>query len=352
MTLPQADSTIIAMRKKIRRLTNSSNSNSLTDYEIDQHINDIYNQDFAYGIKVDQMRSVYTLYTQPNIDRYPLDINYNQGIRAPAYFDGIQGSYFKDRTQFFNLWPRIPTLFQPISGDGVTQSFTFNIPGPFLSLEVVLGGVSTTGTAIQVRDDGNGNLYVISPNPQTFTPPFNTNPAIPGMYNGNLGDPGLNNPIYVGSVDYVAGNFTVNFSLANLTPTAGQNMMLWVSQYQTGRPYTLLFWNNVFTVRPVPKLVHKIEVETYLTPVQFMSTTDHPIVNQWWKYLCYLSAAEIQRERNDFEAVAALQEGAKRQEALVLERQGVEEIDVPNINIFNSTTPNPYLNNFWGITGY
>lgn len=427
MTVPQADSTLIAIRKKVRRLTNSPGQSALTDNDLDEHINTFYNQDFPYAIKIDQMRTVYTIYTRPNIDRYPLDVNNFQGVRSPAYFDGIQGSFFKDRTQFFNLWPKIPTKFQQggttLSGtitgiaqptnptqitsvnhglttgavititnvggmtqlngniytitvidgntfslDGIdntaygaytsggtwsatSQSFNFTLPGPFLSLEVTIGGVDPFGNAITINDDGNGNLLYITPNAQTLVPPLYTVPAtpqIPGMHNANLGNPGLYNPTLIGSVNYVSGEFS--FTLPNgISLGSGQVFNIFVSQYQTGRPYNLLFWNNEFTIRPVPKLTHKITVEVYQTPVQFMATNSHPIIDQWWQYLAYGVACEIQRERNDFESVNMLMEGMKRQEALVLERQGVEEIGQPNYTLFNSTLTNPYLNNYWGM---
>lgn len=361
MTLTPVEnlSTLNSIRQKVRRLTNSPGENSLTTSDIDDHINTFYNQDFAYAIKVDQMRSVYTIYTQPYIDRYPLDVNFNQGLRSPAYFDGVQGAFYKDRTQFYNLWPRLTTLFQPISGDGINQIFTFTIQGPFLRNEVLLGGVDTAGNAISVKDDGQGNLVYVLPNPQTSNPISTTNPAIPGMYNTNLGNPGLYNPSNIGTVDYITGVFNVNFSLAKnlsgivvgVTPAAGMTMQCRVSQYQPGRPYCLLFFNNELTIRPVPKFIHKVEVETYLTPVQFMNTTDHPILNQWWQYISYGVACEIQRERNDFEGVNMLMEGMKRQEALVLERQGVEEIGMPNYTLFNSTSPSP-TNTLLGWYGY
>jgi hypothetical protein len=346
----QANNTYAAIEQKVRYLTASPSESALPSAQIQSTVNDIYNSDFPYAIKIDQMRSVYTFFTRPNIDRYPLDVNYNQGLRAPVYVEGILGGFYKDRQQFYNLWPRFPTEFHPIYGDGVTQQFSFNVPGPFLSKECVLGGVDVNGNAISVNDDGSGNLVLLVPNPSVSVPGINTNPAIPGMYNMNLGNPGLNNPTVVGSVNYVTGDFSVDFSLANVIPAAGEQMTLWVSQYQTGRPYSILFWNNEITVRPVPKLIHKIEIETYLTPVQFMLTTDSPILNQWWKYLAYLTAAEISRERQDMEAVENLQEGAKRQEALVLERQSIEEINVPNITLFNATINN-YTYGGYGV-GY
>lgn len=350
--IPQADSTLVAIRKKVRRLTASSSESALSTNDIDQYINTFYNNDFPYAIKLDQMRSVYTFFTEPYRDRYPLDVNYNQGVRSPVYVEGIQGSFYKDRQQFFNLWPRFPTLFHPISGDGVTTTFTFTIPGPFLSREVVLGGVDSAGNPISVNDDGNGNLQLQVPNPIVsvpvqFNPPI-SNPAIPGMKNLNTQNPGLNNvntqtldpllapyPGGIGTVDYVSGLFNIHFPVA---PASGTQMTLWISQYQTGRPYSLLFWNNEFTIRPVPKLIHKIEVETYLTPVQFMATSDIPILNQWWQYIAIGAAIKVLEDRQDMEGIQNLSVLFDRQEALVLERQGVEELFQPNITLFNSTT--------------
>jgi hypothetical protein len=99
----------------------------------------------------------------------------------------------------------------------------------------------------------------------------------------------------------------------------------------------MLFWNNEFTIRPVPKLIHKIEIETFLTPVQFMQANDVPILNQWAQYLAYGAAMEILRDRQDMEGGENLREGFMRQESLVLERHSVEEIFVPNYQLFNST---------------
>ena len=330
-----AVSTVDAIRRKIRRLTASSSSSTLSTPDIDQYINTFYSQDFPYAIKLDQLRSVYTLFTTPNIDRYPLDVNYNQGVRAPVYFEGVRGNFYKDRDQFYNVWPRWPTLFQPISGDGVTTLFNFTLPGPFLSTMVVMGGTDINGDPIKVVDDGGrntpqGNLLYITTdavgNQVPSTP--NTSPIPPAV-------PLPSNAI--GTVNYVTGVFSVNFPVA---PAAGTLITVWVSQYQVGRPYSMLFWNNEFQIRPVPDRVYKVEVETYLTPVQFMLSNENPVLTQWWQYLAYGASMEILRDRQDMEGVSNLMEGMKRQEGLVLERQGVEEINQRNATIFSGSTPN------------
>jgi len=72
--------------------------------------------------------------------------------------------------------------------------------------------------------------------------------------------------------------------------------------------------------------------------VQFMLTTYDPILSQWSQYLSYGTAIEILRRRQDMAGVANLMEGFKRQEGLVLERQGTEEINQRNRTIFSGSS--------------
>jgi len=437
MSIAPADTTVAAIRRKIRRLTASSSESSLPTASIDQYINQSYMTDFAYGIKIDQMRSVYSFYTVPYVDRYPLDVNYCQGVRAPFYVDGIGGNFFKDRSQFYNMWPRFPTNGQITSSaatslNGVitavtqsdpaqvtsvahglvsgsiirieavvgmvqlnnnvytvivtdsdnfllnginsttytdyvsggtwstavqSESFTLS-PVPFLRNEVTIGGVDTLGGGISVCDDGYGNLLYTSPNPVISVPSVPPNPPnnsginpIPGMINRNNFNPGLQATRIIGTVNYVTGE--VNYTLPlGIVYDPAVTLRTRVSQYQTGRPYTCLFWNNELIIRPIPKYMHRCEIEVYLTPVQFMESTDNPILSQWWEYIAYLAAKKILQDRQDYEGVQNLMAELKNQEALVLERQGVEEIGQRNTTIYASITQNPGWGNGWGMGGY
>jgi hypothetical protein len=388
----QADTTYTFIEKKVRRLTASASSAALSSADIQAAVNLFYETDFPYAIKIDQQRSVYKFLTIPNVDRYPVDVNNCQGFRAPVYFEGIQGNFFKNRDQLFNLYPRYPTQFQPIGGDGVTTNFTFTLFGnnqnPFpqpnfgiLSTQLVIGGIDINGNPIRIIDDGGAvvNSYGIGSNTTTGQLIFvNTNtvgnnvyldstntqqPAIPnlsplgGQGNANSNPPPPPSsyqtyppspltPQYCGTVNYVTTNITINFPVA---PAAGTMINVWAATYQVGRPYNLLFWNNEITIRPVPDNVYLVEIETFQTPAQFMMSTDHPVLNQWAQYLAYGASLEILRDRQDMEGVQNLMEGFKRQEALVLERQAVEEITIPNITLFNSTQQGYGVGGAWGI---
>lgn len=373
-TLAQADSTYAYIERKVRRLTASASEASLASVEIQRAVNTFYNSDFPYAIKIDQQRSVYKFLTIPNVDRYPVDVNNLQGFRAPVYFEGIQGNFFKNRDQLYNLYPRYPTQFQPIGGDGVTTSFSFTLFGnnqnPFpqpnfgiLSTQVVIGGVDINGDPIRIIDDGGAvvNSYGIGSNTTTgrllfikqnsvgnnvYLDSVNAQQsAIPPL--SPLPIPSPPSPLtnqYCGTVNYVTTQFNITFPVA---PAAGTMINVWSATYNVGRPYNLLFWNNELTVRPVPDNVYLCEVEVFQTPAQFMNESDNPILNQWAQYIAYGAAAEILRDRQDMEGVENLQEGFKRQEALVLERQSIEEIQQPNITLFNSTQGGYGIG--WGI---
>ncbi len=383
MSVGLANSTYAFIRKKVRRLTASASSASLSDADLDEYIQNAYENDFPYAIKIDQTRSVYKLFTIPNVDRYPTDINSNQGYRGPIYIEGIQGAFFKDRQQFFNLYPRYPTLMQPVGGDGVTKAFSFNLFGqassPYpqpnfgiLSTSVVVGGVDTNGDPIRLTDDGGavvtpdslgstsgignnttiGQLIQIKTNQvgnNVYLDAFNVQqPAIPDLSPLPVPAPMFASPTTpaVGTVNYVTSAFSFTLPVA---PAAGTMLTVWCNQYVTGRPYSVLFWNNEITIRPVPDSVYCIEIETYLTPTQFVSLTETPALRQWSQYIAYIAAREILRDRQDMEGVENLKEGFDRQEALVLERQSIEDIFQPNITLFNSTSYGTGSGNYgWG----
>lgn len=457
----QANSTYSMIEQKVRRLTASSSQAALSSAQVQQYINSFYSQDFPYAIKIDQQRSVYKFLTIPNVDRYPVDVNNYQGFRAPIYFEGIPGNFFKNRDQLFNLYPRYPTQFQmgvtAVSGTitGIAQptnpcqitgpnhglatgamitisnvvgmvqlngntytitvinSNTFTLNGvdntgfgayvsggtwiassntvsftlfgnnvnPFpqpnfgiLSTQLVIGGIDVNGNPIRIIDDGGGvvNSNGIGNNTTTGQLLFvqsnavgdnvylnsgNQLPAIPnlspigGQQNANYPPntaypPSPLTQQYCGTVNYVTTQISINFPVA---PAAGTMINVWASTYQVGRPYNVLFWNNELTVRPVPDNVYLCEIETYQTPSQFMATTDNPILNQWWQYIAFGAACEILRDRQDMEGLQNLMEGFKRQEGLVLERQSIEEIQQPNITIFNSTNYGNCSAGGWGI---
>ncbi len=287
-------------------------------------------------------------YTVTFVDANNFTLNGVDSTAFGAYVSG--GTWTSNNTFFFSLFGNNVNPFpQPNFG--------------ILSTQLVIGGIDSNGNPIRIIDDGgavvngngigsnttNGQLLFIQQNAvgdNVFLDSSNVQQsAIPelsplgGQVNANLPNTPYpptpaTAPQYCGTVNYV----TTQISLVVPVPLqSGSQLNIWAATYQVGRPYNALFWNNEITIRPVPDNVYLVEIETYQTPSQFLNTSSHPTLNQWVQYIAYGAAMEILRDRQDMEGVQNLSEGFNRQEALVLERQAIEEIGQCNITMFNST---------------
>jgi hypothetical protein len=83
-----------------------------------------------------------------------------------------------------------------------------------------------------------------------------------------------------------------------------------------------------------------------------METTDNPTLNQWWQYIAIGAAIKVLEDRQDFDGVSNLMPMFQRQESLVLERQGVEEIGQRNATLYSSTVMQQGWNNGFGQGWY
>ena len=93
-----ADSTLSAIRTKVRRLTRSPSEAQLTTAQIDEYVNTFVLYDLPEHLRLTTLRSVFTFYTDPNIDVYENSVvpgdqfenfkNLNITTHKPAYIAG------------------------------------------------------------------------------------------------------------------------------------------------------------------------------------------------------------------------------------------------------------------------
>ncbi len=65
-----ADSTLQAIRTKVRRLTRSPSLSQISDVQIDEYINTFIQYDFPEHLRLFSLRTLLTFYTQPGVDVY------------------------------------------------------------------------------------------------------------------------------------------------------------------------------------------------------------------------------------------------------------------------------------------
>lgn len=308
-------STLADIRTKVRRLTRTPSTAQLSVVQLDDYINTFVLYDFPEHLRLFTLRETLTFYTIPFVDTYPTlavpatdplsnFANRYITIHPPVYIGGRLSTLYQDREGFFSRFPLNQTEETVGNGDGVVTAFagTLNATAiPFLPGTVTIGSVDANGNALTLRD-------------------VQTGPRV-----GNLIIPD-DATVVAGTINYVTGVFTFDFNLVGYAPPAnGEDVIIAQRPYQEAWPHSILYFNNIFTLRPVPDKVYSVDVEMYLRPTELLTAGQSPELEQWWQYIAYGSAKKIFEDRMDMQSVQMIMAEFKQQERLVLRRTIVQQ---------------------------
>lgn len=295
---------------------------------------------------------LYSLQTEPgsqSIGMYPV----YQGFLGPAYINGIAVHFETQKNIFFNAYPNIVQYMQQVgTGDGSTTNFnlTFpiiggqNPPNPplngILRGHVDTSGIIATGTNVDppvgttfntlipvtsvdakvfiTSIDNNGANIVVTDSGQflstdvnyglLMTPgaaPFG-NTALSGGYSTTLN-----------TVSYLTGTANVTFATP---PANGSPINVQAYYFQTGLPRGILFYNNTLTLRSPPNTQYLVELDAYLSPAAFLSTSDALQFGYMAEYIARGAARKILSDTGDIEQFQFYEPLFKEQELLVWKR--------------------------------
>ena len=331
-----ADSSLQAIQTKVRRLTRSPSVNQLSDGDLNQYINTFVLYDFPEHLRLFNLRTTFTFYTQPYVDAYPTNLNpisTNEviyplsnfdniylTIHPPVYIAGYSGLYLEDRKKLFEIYPKLNNISSiGVYGDGMTTSFSGVInsqqaiiqPGmvqtiTLLQNEVLFSSIDSNFNALALVD------YPLYP---TYQQPSMGALGLPGQP-----PPNLLNSTY-GFVNYLTGAFTVNFPTA---PGIGQAINSQTVPVQPALPQTMCYYDSTIFMRPVPDQAYRVQMEVYQRPTELLQTNKSPQLEEWWQYIAYGAAKKIFEDRMDMDSVQMIMPEFKKQEALVLRRTIVE----------------------------
>lgn len=277
----------------VRRIVKTPNPDDLPDSTILEYINRFYVFDVPANIQQFCFRTNYSFETVANVDKYNLPIDIYQNALQPFFVDGNLTLMTQSTEQFSRLFPSMIQNGSSATGSGSAGPYSFTITGaPFIR-----GHTDSLGNF----DPG---LYL------TFLDANNDKQEVTDDGNGNLIGQGT------GSVNYLTGLVTVTF---DTNVPSGTTIYSQVIPYQAGRPQTILVYNNVFTVRPVPDKSYLIECDAYLTPSAFIA--GNSVTFRWMaEYLARGAAQKILEDLGDFEQYQFYQKFFKEQENKVLRR--------------------------------
>jgi hypothetical protein len=368
----------------IRRIVKAPSNALLTDNLIVDYINRFWILDVDARIQLFDLKTKYQFQTIPGISDYNMPLYSSQtsspnpspplqdtisplpvyqGFFGPAAVDGIQIPFYTQRQGYWNLWPNyIQELSQVATGDGTTTTFQFSLPYfPAIPGHIDMVGIQATGNTADPIFANEFSVFA-SPDPRDGQIAIPSTSFFPAVYinytnengsNTTISDSGQfllsgtgnqlygllmqpgnppfgNLPLGVTALNpggtYSTTQNTVNYNsgVVNITfpnpPGAGTPIQAQCYFFEQGIPRAVLFWNNCLTIRPPPDTQYLIELDAYLTPAAFLSTTQAIPFAYMSEYVARGAARKILSDTGDVEQFAFYEPLFKEQETLVWKR--------------------------------
>ena len=304
-------STLGNIRTKVRRLTRTPSVNQMPDTTLDEYVNNFVLYDFPEQLRLFSLRKTLTFWTQPYIDTYstttanPLDPLFNfknlyTSVHPQVYLAGSDSLLSQSKQQFFSMYPMVNQIASTgFIGNGVTVAFTGTLPamaGAQAGRGILRNNVLFT--SIDALNNGLG-LYDVPVDPEF----------------GQMFSIGSN--VVTGAINYLTGWYTILFPAA---PAIGAAINSQVIPYIASQPQAMLYFDDTFTIRPVPDKVYRVDLEAYQRPTELLQTAQQPELAAWWQYIAIGAAIKIYQDRLDLDSVQQLMPEFKNQERLILRR--------------------------------
>lgn len=362
-----ADSSLTAIRNKVRLLTRSLSEAQLTTAQLDQYINTFVLNDFPEHLRLFNLKTTFSFYTLPFVDTYSTTTNENSPLynftnkyittHQPVYIAGYQALYSESRNQFYGIYPIVNSIANiGVMGNSTTTKFsgvinsqqanTQFISGQVISLlqsnvlfsgvDINLNGLSMADSPILDATSGNptnyGLLYnSLVTNEQTF--PLNSGQipvlSLAAPYASAPGFP-INN-----FINYVTGQYTVTFPTA---PLNGSTINSQTVPCNPSLPQALLFFDGEFIVRPIPDQPYRIDMEVFVQPLELLATDQMPELSEWWQYIAWNAAKKVFEDRMDYDSINMMMPSLKEQENLINRRTIVQQTSQRVSTIYTNQT--------------
>lgn len=341
LTTPVPGGVFSDIEQWVRRIIKSPNEQSITSKTIGDYVNRFYVYEAPERLQLFELKRQYTFETVPNIFEYQFDYQNYQGLMPPCYVDGVQIGFFQSNDQFYKLYPELVLNEQPIQGNGSVGPYTLTVAqSPILRAFVDDLGNRLPYVYITYTDVNSFTHFLVDSGNV-----FNTNANLgilietDSTFQNILGPPIVNGGS--GSVNYLTGvcSFT---TIADVLP--GSNINTQCSPYSAGVPRICLFFNNTIKMYPVPDRTYKVQMDSYITPSQFLATNSALQFAYMAEWIARGAARKILTDNADVEQFNFYEPLFREQEALVLRRTNRIQSNMRTPTIFSGmTSQNPYL---------
>lgn len=320
--------------KYVRRILKQPNAQDISDSTIADYVQRFMVYDIPARVQLFDYKTQFTLELTQNVDQYNAPVTYLPGgatiptyqtYITPAYVDGYQIVMQQSHDQWMKLFPnRYLNQFQQ-NGAGGMSNTTYS----FLttSSPIIQGhrdqNIQPAGNTINPGGASEGLLtscvYVTAIDVNNDLNVAQDDPINYEMGNLIQYDPQnpSNPPSIVGTVNYLTGAITVTF--LHIIPTTSQ-INYQVIPYSAGRPQAVFFFDNTFTVRPIPDKPYLFQIDAYYNPAAFLNTADAIPYRYMAEYIARGAARKILQDYGDVEQLGLYEEYFREQEAFVLRK--------------------------------
>jgi len=308
---------------KTRKLTGSSNSFQVTDSYIVQQMHSFYSYDLPAKFRSLKLKDIYTFTTNVGQDVYPFNSELYITVNQPCTCAKREIRLFTDPWSFYGSnfnWQQFTNF---ASGNGTTGPYSgFTTANPLVAsfnndpgtqtnrnlffpqgriqnvlITANVIGANGVGETQNVTDDGQGNLI------QIFQTSNSTNQEYGWTYYRQ----------YASATPTVPGGATINYQTGEITGLvfaqaipAGTPIQIQYNPKLFNIPLAIMFYQNQFTLCPVPDAGYTIELTCYRQPIQALLAADmsgNPELSEWWEILAVGASKKIFEERLDSDGV-------------------------------------------------
>lgn len=317
---------------KVRRLTCAATDFELTNAQIIDYINSFYLYDFPAQYRSLKLKDKLVFNTQYGIDCYPFDMEHYTSIQQPVLCGKRTLQLYYDQWQFYGFWYNWQYIETLTIADGTT--------GPFSGLTTANPIIRSynNNPAVQSPLFTTGNAVTHQPTyPQTNLQRVQNILITTNVAYGqtlNVTDDGAGNLIgdcISGTIDYFTG--AVANLVFNASTTAGQNITIMYGPATVAIPQAIMFFQNQFTLRPIPDQGYTVEIVAYRQPSQAILGTQDPTnpnytgtpeLLEWWECLAFGAAKKIYEDRLDSDGVQLMDKSLSERYQMVFTRTYAE----------------------------
>jgi hypothetical protein len=246
---------------KVRATTGRPDTSMMSNATILDYVNKYYQFVLPKELKIFFGYTYYEFFTEEGEDQYTPSTDF-QTFNPQVYVDGFPSDWYLSPDLFYQDYPQQANKFVVATGNGILNSFPFQNP----TFPILPRSFYVTDGPQTVQGDGVGNLTGAG----------------------------------TGSVDYSTG---VVSSLSFTNPPAANASITATSQsYVANRPQGILYYNNVFLLRPVPDDVYLVRMEGIRIPTAFTgSLTQQPFRPDLGPLIAYGASLEIFADFNQMD---------------------------------------------------